>query len=430
MYTLDKDNDKTAPLIPTRPTEEIDHDLYICLYKVVDSELIDKKEYLRLPLSYLFFNPCNMYDADEEDYEWLHKRPYITIKEFESVIETLENESTDSSLCLPGTAEDILKDMTPGIVGEVYDLWLNKRAECNKKGLSSLMPKVKTDCSKEGLNSVNPYICFRKRHEKMQTRRSKKCEEGNYIKMLYLKNNMKIFDKLLKKMEKREKLKYRIIEENENIFNMRLSFNLESQNIISKENLPKSTIVSYVMNSIMSDIDEYTRKIDIKTKKIRDGKKRQSLIWDKYVKSINCKKIKRDIPINIRERNLVEVNLDDSDSSDEETNGNVKEDFEFRRKRGVTYRAPISDMMKPDSYIYNEIPFYGGALNHRDRFYPFTFSSKINGQTLTRMIRKVQGRLGQTFFEYISDDYNKDLPKNLFAVHNKESQINLDLSPS
>uniref|UniRef100_A0A0N5BFJ3 Enhancer of polycomb-like protein n=1 Tax=Strongyloides papillosus TaxID=174720 RepID=A0A0N5BFJ3_STREA len=429
-YTLGSTNDQLTTLIPTRPTEEINNDMYASLYKVVDDKVLNEEEYIRLPIPYLFSNPITMYDADEEDYEWLEKRPYITIDELESIIETLENESTDITLCLPGNAENRLKHMTPGIVGEVYDLWLHKRTDCNLKGLRSLMPRVKTECGKENHTSVNPYVCFRKRREKMQTRRTKKCGEINYFKMLYLRQNIKIFDRLLKKMEEREKLKRRIIDENENIFNMRLSFDLNSQSVISKENLPEKAIVDCVMKTIINDIDEYFIKVDAKGKKNKDGNRKRSCKWDKFLKGADYRKTGGELLFNNRYRNLSEINIEDSDSSNEEIDDEVMDGFEFKRKRGVTYHAPTSNTLRLDSSNCDDVPFHGDAYNHRNRFYPFTFSSKINGGTFTRMVRKVLGRCGQTFLEYINVDCNENLPKKLFAVHNEQFQVNFDLPSS
>ena len=67
---------------------------------------------------------------------------------------------------------------------------------------------VKTE-AKEGAagSSVNPYIGFRRRTEKMQTRKNRKNDEVSYEKMLKLRRDLNRAVTLLEMVKRREKAK-------------------------------------------------------------------------------------------------------------------------------------------------------------------------------------------------------------------------------
>ena len=67
---------------------------------------------------------------------------------------------------------------------------------------------VKTE-AKEGVpgSSVNPYIGFRRRTEKMQTRKNRKNDEDSYIRMLKLRRDLNRSVMLLEMVKRREKMK-------------------------------------------------------------------------------------------------------------------------------------------------------------------------------------------------------------------------------
>lgn len=53
----------------------------------------------------------------------------------------------------------------------------------------SLIPEVKQE-KRDGSTSNNPYVAFRRRTEKMQTRKNRKNDEVSYEKMLKLKRDL------------------------------------------------------------------------------------------------------------------------------------------------------------------------------------------------------------------------------------------------
>ena len=77
---------------------------------------------------------------------------------------------------------------TEDFVGEIYDYWLTKRMHAAKNiknfatGVGGLIPRIRTDSRKDA-TGINPYVAFRRRAEKMQTRKHRKNDEDSYEKV-------------------------------------------------------------------------------------------------------------------------------------------------------------------------------------------------------------------------------------------------------
>lgn len=123
------------------------------------------------------------YNMDSEDEQWfcqmkLHSN--IDELKFESWIDILEKNSSESIVEL-SKAESILFGEKSDVIS-VYEYWLDKKYMTGKP----LIPCVKTE-KRDGSSGNNPYIAFRRRTEKMQTRKNRKNDETSYEKMLKLK---------------------------------------------------------------------------------------------------------------------------------------------------------------------------------------------------------------------------------------------------
>ncbi|KAI6198278.1 ERCC4 domain-containing protein [Aphelenchoides fujianensis] len=109
------------------------------------------------------------YDLDEEDAQWLQQQTTsekhrVTPEEFETIMETLENNSRRTVLT-PGQACYKLPQFERGQVIGVYDYWLNKRIRlCKILPSGSLIPQF-------GLDEHNPYVAFMKREQPGERRR-------------------------------------------------------------------------------------------------------------------------------------------------------------------------------------------------------------------------------------------------------------------
>ncbi|KAK8750307.1 hypothetical protein OTU49_014770 [Cherax quadricarinatus] len=81
-------------------------------------------------------------------------------------------------------------------------------------------PKVKTEKG-SGSNSNDPYVAFRKRTEKMQTRKNRKNDESSYEKMLKLRRDLSRAVTLLEMVKRREKAKREYLNLNIEVFERR-----------------------------------------------------------------------------------------------------------------------------------------------------------------------------------------------------------------
>lgn len=129
------------------------------------------------------------YDLDEEDRIWFHKVKVdlglagIDEFKFEEMIECLERNSGVFKVLDISEAKALLKH-EESIVILIYDYWIDKKI----KDGNSLLPQIKTE-KRDGTSGNNPYIAFRRRTEKMQTRKNRKNDEASYEKMLKLKRD-------------------------------------------------------------------------------------------------------------------------------------------------------------------------------------------------------------------------------------------------
>lgn len=72
-----------------------------------------------------------------------------------------------------------------------------------------------------GSNSSDPYVAFRKRTEKMQTRKNRKNDESSYEKMLKLRRDLSRAVTLLEMVKRREKAKREYLNLNIEVFERR-----------------------------------------------------------------------------------------------------------------------------------------------------------------------------------------------------------------
>ncbi|KAF6777429.1 hypothetical protein AHF37_03594 [Paragonimus kellicotti] len=146
------------------------------------------------------------YDMDTDDEEWLSKSQLgITPQRFESMIDRLERGCGQKVMNLE-EAKCLLRD-DPSLVIAIYDYWLNKRVQSRQPLLFSVRQEKRDSGS-----NADPYVAFRRRSEKMQTRKNRKNDEQSYEKMLMLRDQMDQLGKILSGLMKREAYKEAIIQ--------------------------------------------------------------------------------------------------------------------------------------------------------------------------------------------------------------------------
>ncbi|XP_034838529.1 uncharacterized protein E(Pc) isoform X2 [Maniola hyperantus] len=184
------------------------------------------------------------YDIDTEDERWLkqQRRPELTELKFEQMMDKLEKSSGQTVVTL--NEAKLLLERHDDLVIAVYDYWLNKRlntgsrvqkdcvltnaqyggtvavksagprrklaAVFDKRAQHPLILSVKTE-SRPGQSSNNPYLAFRRRTEKMQTRKNRKNDESSYEKMLKLRRDLARALSLLELVARRERAKRELV---------------------------------------------------------------------------------------------------------------------------------------------------------------------------------------------------------------------------
>ncbi|GAA6227176.1 enhancer of polycomb homolog 1-like [Lates japonicus] len=148
------------------------------------------------------------YDLDSEDETFvnkLKKKMEITALQFEEMIDRLEKGSGQQLVSLQ-EAKLLLKE-DDELIKEVFDYWSRKRKTC--KG-GSLIPNVKQE-KRDGSSTSDPYVAFRRRTEKMQTRKNRKNDEASYEKMLKLRRDLSRAVTILEMIKRREKSKRELL---------------------------------------------------------------------------------------------------------------------------------------------------------------------------------------------------------------------------
>uniref|UniRef100_A0A3P8ZI28 Enhancer of polycomb homolog n=1 Tax=Esox lucius TaxID=8010 RepID=A0A3P8ZI28_ESOLU len=148
------------------------------------------------------------YDLDSEDEAFvikLRKKMDIKSLQFEEMIDRLEKGSGTQLVSLQ-EAKLLLKE-DDELIKEVFDYWTRKRKNC-KSG--SLIPTVKQE-KRDGSSTSDPYVAFRRRTEKMQTRKNRKNDEAGYEKMLKLRRDLSRAVTILEMIKRREKSKRELL---------------------------------------------------------------------------------------------------------------------------------------------------------------------------------------------------------------------------
>ncbi|XP_051968639.1 enhancer of polycomb homolog 1-like isoform X2 [Xyrauchen texanus] len=148
------------------------------------------------------------YDLDSEDEVFvnkLKKKLEVGALQFEVMIDRLEKGSGQQLVTLQ-EAKLLLKE-DDDLIREVFEYWSRKRKLC-KNG--SLIPTIKQE-KRDGSSTNDPYVAFRRRTEKMQTRKNRKNDEASYEKMLKLKRDLSRAVTILEMIKKREKSKRELL---------------------------------------------------------------------------------------------------------------------------------------------------------------------------------------------------------------------------
>ncbi|KAM7407997.1 hypothetical protein PAMA_003638 [Pampus argenteus] len=148
------------------------------------------------------------YDMDSEDETLLNRLNYkMEIKplQFETMVDRLEKASTQQLVSM--SEAKLLLNEDDYLLKSVYDYWLRKRK--NWRG-PTLIPHSKQE-KRDGSTNNDAYVAFRRRTEKMQTRKNRKNDEASYEKMLRLRREFSRTVTILEMIKRREKSKRELL---------------------------------------------------------------------------------------------------------------------------------------------------------------------------------------------------------------------------
>ncbi|KAM4828909.1 enhancer of polycomb homolog 1 isoform 3-T3 [Thomomys bottae] len=361
------------------------------------------------------------YDLDSEDEVFvnkLKKKMDICPLQFEEMIDRLEKGSGQQPVSLQ-EAKLLLKE-DDELIREVYEYWIKKRKNCRGP---SLIPSVKQE-KRDGSSTNDPYVAFRRRTEKMQTRKNRKNDEASYEKMLKLRRDLSRAVTILEMIKRREKSKRELLHLTLEIMEKRYNLGDYSGEIMSEVMAQRQTVkptyaipIIPIANSNqfkhqeVMDVKEFKVNKQDKSDLIRPKRKYEKK--PKVLPSSAAAPPQQMSPAALPVFNAKDLNQYDFPSSDEEPLSQVlsgsseaEEEndpdgpFAFRRKAGCQYYAPHLD--QTGNWPWTS-PQDGGLGDVR---YRYCLTTLTVPQRCIGFARRRVGRGGRVLLDRAHSDYD------------------------
>uniref|UniRef100_A0A8C3L5U3 Enhancer of polycomb homolog n=1 Tax=Chrysolophus pictus TaxID=9089 RepID=A0A8C3L5U3_CHRPC len=359
------------------------------------------------------------YDMDSEDEVFvnkLKKRMDISPLQFEEMIDRLEKGSGQQPVSLQ-EAKLLLKE-DDELIREVYEYWIKKRKNCRGP---SLIPAVKQE-KRDGSSTNDPYVAFRRRTEKMQTRKNRKNDEASYEKMLKLRRDLSRAVTILEMIKRREKSKRELLHLTLEIIEKRYNLGDYSGEIVSEvmaQRQPmKPTYAIPIIPVTNSSPFKHQETMELKEYKVKQDKSdviRPKRKYEKKPKVLpsSAATPQQTSPAALPVFNAKDMNQYDFPSSDEEPLSQVlsgsseaEEEndpdgpFAFRRKAGCQYYAPHLD--QPGNWPWSS-PKEGRLGDVR---YRYCLTTLTVPQRCIGFARRRVGRGGRVLLDRAHSDYD------------------------
>ncbi|XP_042541891.1 enhancer of polycomb homolog 1 isoform X1 [Dipodomys spectabilis] len=361
------------------------------------------------------------YDLDSEDEVFvnkLKKKMDICPLQFEEMIDRLEKGSGQQPVSLQ-EAKLLLKE-DDELIREVYEYWIKKRKSCRGP---SLIPSVKQE-KRDGSSTNDPYVAFRRRTEKMQTRKNRKNDEASYEKMLKLRRDLSRAVTILEMIKRREKSKRELLHLTLEIMEKRYNLGDYSGEIMSEVMAQRQTVkptyaipIIPITNSSqfkhqeVMDVKEFKVNKQDKSDLIRPKRKYEKK--PKVLPSSAAAPPQQMSPAALPVFNAKDLNQYDFPSSDEEPlsqvlsgSSDAEEEndpdgsFAFRRKAGCQYHAPHLD--QTGNWPWTS-PKDGGLGDVR---YRYCLTTLTVPQRCIGFARRRVGRGGRVLLDRAHSDYD------------------------
>ncbi|XP_043930804.1 enhancer of polycomb homolog 2 [Protopterus annectens] len=406
---------KENMVIPV-PEAESNVTYYSRLYK---GEFKQPKQFIHIqPFS--LDNEQPDYDMDSEDetlLNRLNRKMEIRPLQFETMIDRLEKASANQLVNLQEAK--LLLNEDDYLIKAVYDYWVRKRKNCKAP---SLIPQIKQE-KRDGSTNNDPYVAFRRRTEKMQTRKNRKNDEASYEKMLKLRREFSRAITILEMVKRREKTKRELLHLTLEVIEKRYHMGDFGGEILNEVKVHKpekpvySTPIS-LHNGNHHRVPECKPKhlhhMSIKeevTDTVRQKKK-----YPKKLKSegmLSHQQSASDIVPTLNKSDIKQYDFQSSDEdeflqvpsplSEPEEESDPDGPFAFRRRAGCHYLAPRLD--QADGYMWENPELAGlDRLKHRHCLTTLTVPRRCIG-----FARRRVGRGGRLLMDRISTDNDRIL---------------------
>ncbi|XP_058486495.1 enhancer of polycomb homolog 1-like isoform X1 [Solea solea] len=353
------------------------------------------------------------YDLDSDDEAFLNKlkkKMEISFLQFEEMIDRLEKGSGQQAVSLP-EAKLLLKE-DDELIKEVFDYWSRKR-KCSKA--NSLIPTVKQE-KRDGSSTSDPYVAFRRRTEKMQTRKNRKNDEASYEKMLKLRRDLSRAVTILEMIKRREKSKRELLHLTLEIFEKRnvmsdfggevMAEVLAERALVRPQIIPLVPLTNQYRHQDHMDLKDYKskpEKMEVPRQKRKYEKKQKAL-------PLSSGAPHHTGPVVFNAKDLNQYDFPSSDdepfsqlhsgSSEAEEENDPDGAYAFRRKAGCQYYAARQDRV--GSWPWCE-PWEGGLAEARFRY---SLTTLTVPRRCLGMARRRVGRGGRVLLDRAHTDYD------------------------
>ncbi|XP_019122978.1 enhancer of polycomb homolog 1 isoform X2 [Larimichthys crocea] len=353
------------------------------------------------------------YDLDSDDDAFvnkLKKKMEISLLQFEEMIDRLEKGSGQQLVSLP-EAKLLLKE-DDELIKEVFDYWSRKRK--NSKA-NSLIPTVKQE-KRDGSSTSDPYVAFRRRTEKMQTRKNRKNDEASYEKMLKLRRDLSRAVTILEMIKRREKSKRELLHLTLEIFEKRNVMSDYGGEVMA-EVLAERALVRPQIIPLVPLTNQYRHQdhMDLKDYKPKPEKTEVPRPKRKYEKRQKVLPLSSGVPhhpgpvvFNAKDLNQYDFPSSDdepfsqlhSGSSEAEEENDPDGAYAFRRKAGCQYYAAHQDRVGSWPWCG---PWEAGLAEARFRY---SLTTLTVPRRCLGMARRRVGRGGRVLLDRAYTDYD------------------------
>nr|XP_046259577.1 enhancer of polycomb homolog 2 isoform X2 [Scatophagus argus] len=321
---------------------------------------------VKVPKQLIHIQPLSLdleqpdYDLDSEDetlLNRLNRKMDIKPLQFETMVDRLEKASTHQLVSL--SEAKLLLNEDDYLLKSVYDYWLRKRKNCRGP---SLIPHVKQE-KRDGSTNNDAYVAFRRRTEKMQTRKNRKNDEVSYEKMLRLRREFSRTVTILEMIKRREKSKRELLHLTLEVVERRYQMGDFSGEALTEVSLPLVDKPLYCTPVPLINGNRHKADIRMKVQKKQDsvrdelpfdliGPKKKNIGQDRL-----CPPQRRagrpPGPFTVNKADIKQYDFHSSEEdespappsppSSPDAENNPEEVFVFRRKAGCQYLPPCAE---------------------------------------------------------------------------------------